>query len=327
MSNGEFDVISRFFARRKVNRHDVQQGIGDDCALVKVDSKHLLAISTDSLVCGTHFLPDIDPADLAYKAFMVNLSDLASMGAEPAWLSLAMTLKEVDEPWLETFSNQLFSLLDYYQMQLIGGDTTKGPLSLTLTVQGFIPEGMQLTRKGAKVGDWIFVTGSLGDSAAGLAILQDKLQVIDEEQRRYLIARHLRPQARVLMGQGLRGLATSAIDLSDGLISDLPHILKASGCGAKINLDALPLSQALRCNSEKEQALKWALSGGEDYELCFTVPEMNRGALASQLSQFGVPYTCIGQITNAANQLQCYLDQQPFDVEWRGYDHFGEQHE
>lgn len=327
MSYGEFDVISRFFARQKVNRHDVKQGVGDDCALLKVDCKQILAISTDSLVEGTHFLPDIDPADLAYKSLMVNLSDLASMGADPAWLSLAITLDKVDESWLERFSDSLFYLLDYYQMQLVGGDTTKGPLSLTLTVHGLIPEGMQLTRSGAKVGDWIYVTGWLGDSAAGLAVLQNRLEVTDPAQRDYLVKRHLRPQAHILMGQGLRGLANSAIDLSDGLISDLRHILKASRCGAKLNLEDLPLSDALENNTTRKQALEWALAGGEDYELCFTVPEINRGALKSRLAHLGVPYTCIGQITSAANNLQCYLNQQPLNVEWQGFDHFGTKNE
>lgn len=327
MPYGEFDLISRFFTRPKADRHDVKRGIGDDCALLKVDSQQLLAVSTDSLVLGTHFLPDIDPADLAYKSVMVNLSDLAAMGADPAWLSLAITLDKVDEIWLQKFSDSLFSLLDYYQMQLIGGDTTKGPLSLTLTIQGLIPDGMQLTRSGAKVGDWIYVTGSLGDSAAGLAILQNRLQITDPLQKQYLLNRHLRPQARVLMGQGLRGLATSAIDLSDGLISDIQHILKASHCGAKLNLEDIPISEALNANVSAKQALEWALSGGEDYELCFTVPEINRGALKSHLEYIGVPYTCIGQITKIAHNLQCYLNQQLLDVNWHGFDHFGGTHE
>ena len=327
MPYGEFELINRFFTRPKADRHDVKRGIGDDCALLKVDSQQLLAVSTDTLVLGTHFLPDIDPADLAYKSVMVNLSDLAAMGADPAWLSLAITLDKVDEVWLQKFSDSLFSLLDYYQMQLIGGDTTKGPLSLTLTIQGLIPDGMQLTRSGAKVGDWIYVTGSLGDSAAGLAILQNKLQVTDLSQKQYLVNRHLRPQARVLMGQGLRGLATSAIDLSDGLISDIQHILKASHCGAKLNLDDIPISEALSANVSKEQALEWALSGGEDYELCFTVPEINRGALKSHLEYIGIPYTCIGQITKTPHNLQCYLNQQSLNINWRGFDHFGGAHE
>ena len=160
-----------------------------------------MAVSTDTLVAGIHFLPDIDPADLGYKALAVNLSDLAAMGADPAWLSLALTLPEVDEPWLKAFSDSLFDQLNYYGMQLIGGDTTRGPLSMTLTIQGLIPAGRALTRSGARIGDWIYVTGTLGDSAAGLAILQDRLAVTDAAARDYLVARHLRPQPRVLQGR------------------------------------------------------------------------------------------------------------------------------
>ncbi len=279
MACGEFDLIARYFDRFKSVRRDVQLGIGDDCALLTVPEKQLLAISTDTLVSGIHFLADIDPADLGYKALAVNLSDLAAMGADPAWLSLALTLPEVNEEWLKAFSDSLFEQMNYYGMQLIGGDTTRGPLSMTLTIHGHIPVGWALTRSGARIGDWIYVTGTLGDSAAGLAILQDRLQVSDRAAQEYLLARHLRPHPRVLQGQALRDLASSAIDISDGLISDLRHVLNASECGARIELDELPLSQTLTSNTEADQALRWALTGGEDYELCFTVPEINRGAL------------------------------------------------
>lgn len=176
----------------------------------------------------------------------VNLSDLSAMGADPAWLSLALTLPSVNEDWLQAFSDSLFDQLNYYGMQLIGGDTTRGPLSLTLTIHGFVPEGRALARAGARIGDWIYVTGTLGDSAAGLAILQNELRVDNETDRAALIHRHLRPQPRVLQGQALRMLASAAIDISDGLISDLQHILKASHCGARIELDMLPYSDALK---------------------------------------------------------------------------------
>ena len=231
MACGEFSLIARYFDRVKSARLDVETGIGDDCALLHIPEKKTLAISTDTLVAGNHFLPDIDPADLAYKALAVNLSDLAAMGAEPAWLTLALTLPEVDETWLEAFSDSLFVQLDYYDMQLIGGDTTRGPLSMTLGIHGFVPPGRAMKRAGAKPGDWIYVTGTPGDSAAGLAVLQNRLTVDEPSDADYLLARHLRPMPRVLQGQALRDLATSAIDLSDGLISDLGHILKASGCG------------------------------------------------------------------------------------------------
>lgn len=198
MACGEFSLIARYFDRVRSSRLDVETGIGDDCALLNIPEKQTLAISTDTLVAGNHFLPDIDPADLAYKALAVNLSDLAAMGADPAWLTLALTLPEVDEPWLEAFSDSLFALLNYYDMQLIGGDTTRGPLSMTLGIHGYIPAGRALKRSGAKPGDWIYVTGTPGDSAAGLAVLQNRLQVSEETDAHYLIQRHLRPTPRIL---------------------------------------------------------------------------------------------------------------------------------
>ncbi|SUG49126.1 thiamine-monophosphate kinase [Salmonella enterica subsp. arizonae] len=240
MACGEFSLIARYFDRVRSTRLDVETGIGDDCALLNIPEKQTLAISTDTLVAGNHFLPDIDPADLAYKALAVNLSDLAAMGADPAWLTLAITLPEVDEPWLEAFSDSLFELLNYYDMQLIGGDTTRGPLSMTLGIHGYIPAGRALKRAGAKPGDWIYITGTPGDSAAGLAVLQNRLLVSEETDAHYFIKRHLRPTPRILHGQALRDIASAAIDISDGLISDLGHIVKASGCGAKVDVDALP---------------------------------------------------------------------------------------
>ncbi|RYC47559.1 thiamine-phosphate kinase [Pectobacterium zantedeschiae] len=325
MVEGEFDLIARYFNRVRSSRRDVELGIGDDCALLTVADKQMLAVSTDTLVSGVHFLPDIDPADLGYKSLAVNLSDLAAMGADPAWLSLAITLPKSNSQWLSAYSDSLFELLDYYGMQLVGGDTTRGPLSLTLTIHGLVPVGRALTRRGARIGDWIYVTGSLGDSAAGLAILQNTLQVDDDEVRQGLLQRHLRPQPRILQGQALRDLASSAIDLSDGLISDLQHILNASECGARIHLDAIPQSNWLRSCVDEEQALRWALSGGEDYELCFTVPEINRGALELALGHLGADYTCIGQIGPSSEGLRFFRDNKATELNWKGYDHFSEQ--
>ncbi len=325
MPNGEFSLIARYFDRTRSARRDVETGIGDDCALLTVPDKQLLAISTDTLVSGIHFLAEIDPADLACKALAVNLSDLAAMGADPAWLTLALTLPQVDEDWLQVFSDSLFERLNYYDMQLIGGDTTRGPLSMTLGIHGFVPAGRALKRSGAEPGDWIYVTGTPGDSAAGLAILQKTLQVANREHADYLVSRHLRPTPRILQGQALRGLASSAIDLSDGLASDLVHILKASGCGARINLDALPLSEALTASVSPEQALRWALSGGEDYELCFTVPELNRGALDVALGHLGARWTCIGQVAAAADGINYMMGDKPVTMELKGYDHFTQQ--
>ncbi|WP_313574373.1 thiamine-phosphate kinase [Pseudescherichia sp.] len=322
MACGEFSLIARYFNRVRRARLDVETGIGDDCALLNVPEKQTLAISTDTLVSGIHFLPDIDPADLAYKALAVNLSDLAAMGADPAWLTLALTLPEVDEPWLKAFSDSLFEQLSYYDMQLIGGDTTRGPLSMTLGIHGYVPAGRALKRSGAKPGDWIYVTGTPGDSAAGLAILQDRLQVNDPKDADWLVKRHLRPTPRILHGQALRDLANSAIDLSDGLISDLGHILQASECGAMIDVDTLPYSDALRRHVDPDQALRWALGGGEDYELCFTVPELNRGALEVAIGQLGILYTCIGRMSADIDGISFTREGRAVTFDWKGYDHF-----
>lgn len=322
MACGEFSLIARYFNRDGYSRRDVNQGIGDDCALLIPPEKQQLAISVDTLVAGTHFLPDISPEDLGYKALAVNLSDLAAMGADPAWLTLALTLPSIDEDWLRRFSDSLFELLDYYNMQLIGGDTTRGPLSLTISVHGWVPQGRALKRAGARVGDSIYVTGTLGDSAAGLAILLQDLDVGDDIRRDYLVGRHLRPSPRILQGQALRGLANSAIDLSDGLASDLGHILTASGVGARIMMDALPISGELAATVTPEQALRWALSGGEDYELCFTVPEINRGALEAALGRTGATACCIGQIVPASEGLSFWQNGRQAAIDWKGYDHF-----
>lgn len=322
MSYGEFDLIARYFNRQTTNRRDVNIGIGDDCALMTIPEKQQLAVSTDTLVSGIHFLPTISPADLAYKSLASNLSDLAAMGADPAWVSLAITLPCVDCEWLQSFSDSLFEQLNYYGMQLIGGDTTHGPMSLTYTVHGLVPVGKAMSRSGARNGDWIYVTGTLGDSAAGLAILQDRLHVANTEDNAWLVARHLRPQPRILQGQALRNLASSAIDISDGLVSDLNHILKASGCGARINLDSLPQSEALKQSCSVEQGRLWSLSGGEDYELCFTVPEINRGALEMALAHTGSGFTCIGQIKPQSEGIRYFCNNQEVDVNLKGFDHF-----
>ena len=322
MACGEFSLIARYFDRVRRARLDVETGIGDDCALLNVPDKQTLAISTDTLVSGNHFLPDISPVDLAHKALASNLSDLAAMGADPAWLTLAITLPEVDETWLEAFSDSLFEQINYYDMQLIGGDTTRGPLSMPLGIYGYVPAGRALKRSGAKPGDWIYVTGTPGDSAAGLAILQNRLRVENEQDAQWLLKRHLRPTARILHGQALRDLASAAIDLSDGLSSDLGHIVKASNCGAMLDMDAMPFSDAMRRHVEPEQALRWALAGGEDYELCFTVPERNRGALDVAIGHLGVPFTCVGQMSADVEGIQFSRDGKPVSFDLKGYDHF-----
>ncbi|TYB02049.1 thiamine-phosphate kinase [Aggregatibacter actinomycetemcomitans] len=304
MSEGEFDIIQRYFtASKRPPRKDVVLSVGDDCAITELNTNQHLAITTDTMVENVHFLSTIRPADLAYKAVATNLSDLASMGAEPAWISLALTLPKIDHDWLAEFSESFFAILDHYNVDLIGGDTTKGPLGLTITAQGIIAKNKGLCRHQAKVGDWIYVSGTLGDSAAGLSfILQGKSAVNSAQE--FLIQRHLRPTPRVLLGLELSvsGLANAAIDISDGLVADLGHILERSQCGAMIELDKLPLSAELVAEVGLAKAEQFALSGGEDYELCFTVPDNNIVKLEKALAHLGVPYTCIGQIRHAGKK-------------------------
>ncbi|RBW66023.1 thiamine-phosphate kinase [Vibrionales bacterium C3R12] len=319
--SGEFNLIEKYFSNRQSQRKDVQLSLGDDCALVKPPSNVQIAISTDTLVAGTHFLADANPAWVAHKALASNVSDLAAMGATPAWVSFALTMPDADEAWLAPFCDAFFELADYFGIQLIGGDTTKGPLSLTLTVQGFVPEDKALRRDGASVGDWIYVTGNLGDSKAGLSvILDDSLRSQPFAQE--LEKRHYLSQPRVLAGQALLGLASSAIDISDGLISDLSHILKRSNVGASINANFLPLSSELiQFSGNVDSAQQYALTSGEEYELCFTVPEENKGSLETALAHIGAKVTCIGQI-RPQGMLELHSNGQPLDWHLDGYDHF-----
>ena len=317
----EFDLIGRYFSDGGYKRKDVVIGIGDDCAVVNVPENQQLAVTTDTLVAGVHFLENAPAKSVAYKTVAVNLSDLAAMGAEPAWISLSLSLPEVHETWLTDFVDGLYELTQYYSVQLVGGDTVKGPMAMTITAQGFIPPGSELTRSNAKPGDWVYVTGSLGDAGAGLDILQGKLAVTGES-RDVLVNRHYYPTPRVAVGTALRRIATSCIDVSDGLISDLTHILEASGCGANIHVDRLPLSRALTSAVDNEQAIEYALSAGDDYELIYTVSEEQRGSLETSLACTNVKATCIGQLTGHAGQLSLLKDNQPFvPVKQRGYEH------
>jgi thiamine-monophosphate kinase len=316
----EFQLIEHYFRNKGQKRRDVELSIGDDCALVNPADKKSLAISCDTLVENVHFLADIPAHALGYKSLAVNLSDLAAMGAEPAWFTLALTLPCVDQPWLAQFSAGLFDIAEYYGIALIGGDTTRGPRSISITINGQVPKGTALTRAGAKIGDWIYVTGTLGDSAFGLDIIRG-VKTVNAEDKQYLINRHYYPTPRVLAGQALRTLATSAIDLSDGLMSDIGHVLSASKVGAIIDVDQIPLSNPLKANLSREDALSYALTGGEDYELLFTVPESQRGAIDTALIHAGVKFVKIGQIS-AGDKLKLVEDGQVFTPISRGFVHF-----
>lgn len=319
--SGEFNLIEKYLVGRQSQRKDVLLAAGDDCALVTVPQNLSVAISTDTLVAGTHFLADANPAWVAHKALASNISDLAAMGATPAWVSLALTMPEPNEAWLAPFCDAFFELADYYGIQLIGGDTTKGPLSLTLTVQGLVDADKALRRDGAKVGDWVYVTGHLGDSQAGLDVILDP-SLRAKPAAEVLEQRHYLSTPRVLVGQALLDLASSAIDISDGVISDIKHILNRSQVGVSLDVSKLPVSNELvQFLGSAAQAQQYALASGEEYELCFTVPEENHGSLESALNHCGAKVTCIGQI-RPQGTFELHHSGQPIDWDLSGYDHF-----
>lgn len=323
MAGNEFDLINRYFKSQPVVRRDVDLGIGDDAAVITVPEQCQLVVTTDTLVAGNHFLPDADPVLVAHKALASNLSDLAAMGAMPAWCSLALTLPSADEPWLQAFCEGFYKLAEYYQVQLVGGDTTKGPLSITITLQGFVPTGKAIRRDTAKAGDWVYVTGDLGDSAAGLAvILRDNLPQNALETT--LVQRHYYAEPRVLAGQSLRDIASAALDISDGLVADIKHILNASGVAVVLNADALPVSEELLAfTGSAEAAAKMALCSGEEYELCFTVPESHRGAVDAAFLHTNTAVTCIGQLRHGEG-VTVQWQGEPVDWALSGWDHFSE---
>ncbi len=319
MSIAEFDVIARYFIQDFPKRADVILGIGDDAALSSVPEGMQLAIAIDTLVEGVHFPKNTSPEDIGYKALAVNLSDMAAMGAMPAWFTLALTCRKTDEVWLTGFSQGLLELAQTHEMSLIGGDTTCGPLTVTIQVTGFVPPDSALQRDGAQSGDGIYVTGTLGDAGLGLASIQKRV-TLPCSARQFVESRLNRPTPRLVEGQALRGIASSAIDISDGLLADLGHILSASGTGASLQLDCLPLSKTLCELKPLERAWLMALSAGDDYELCFTVPPNRVVALQKALPIRS--YTRIGTI-EAANGLRCLdANGRLFVPEKTGYQHF-----
>jgi len=295
MATGEFNLINKFFLSPST-RKEVSLGIGDDCAIVSVPEGKQLAITADTLVDGVHFPSNTSPQDIACKAIAVNLSDLAAMGAEPAWLTLALTLPRVDESWLESFSDSFRKTAEKYNVQLIGGDTTQGPLSITVQAMGFAGPDNIMRRDGARPGDVIYVSGTLGDAAAGLRILQ-RGQAIDANNA-WLVDRLNRPEPRVDLGLKVSAYCKCAIDISDGLAADLGHILEASDCGATVNIDRIPLSHQLVEYSVNRNEVDWemVLSGGDDYELCLVVAPDNENKLMQIASEISLPLTRVGTI-------------------------------
>ena len=291
----EFELIDRFF-RRPV-RHTVL-GVGDDAALLAPTPGCELVVSVDMLVCGRHFFADVDPAALGHKTLAVNLSDLAAMGADPRWALLAGALPDADPGWIAAFARGFFALADAFGIDLVGGDTTRGPLNLCVTILGEAPAGQALRRHGARPGEAIYVSGRLGDAALALAHHQGRIALPSAELAACDRALSW-PVPRVALGQRLRGLASAAIDVSDGLVGDLGHLLAASGVAATVELSALPRSAALSRlldGSARALALGCLLAGGDDYELCFTAPSRVAPDLAALAGQLAVPLTRVGQI-------------------------------
>ena len=317
----EFDWIAwlKNAARQKLPaRTDVVHGIGDDAAVCAVPEGMQLVISTDTLVSGVHFPSDTAARDIGYKALAVNLSDLAAMGAEPCWFSLALTVPDMDWDWLQAFSDGLLELAAEHGLQLIGGDTTRGPLSISITVHGRVPTGQAVLRSGAKPGDDIWVTGSLGDAAAALRQWQDR-----QMQSMKLRHRLDRPTPRVAAGRAVRDFASAMLDVSDGLAQDLGHILQASALGAELELGRLPLSQSL-LDFYPDDTARWQLqlAGGDDYELCFTAPPRHALAIEQALAACGVSASVIGHITAEAG-LRCLTpDGERMALQQRGFQHF-----
>lgn len=322
---GEFDLIARYFTRPV---HKAALGVGDDCALLAPAPGMQLAISSDMLVAGRHFFADVDPEALGHKALAVNLSDLAACGARPLAFTLALSLPRVDEAWLEGFSRGMWALADAHGCELVGGDTTQGPLNICITVFGEVPPGQALLRSGARPGDDIYVSGTLGDARLALEALLGRT-TLPADVLAHARQRLERPTPRVALGQALRGVASSAMDVSDGLLGDLSHILKASGVGASIDthitskliaISDYPSSTTSQFDAELIH--QCTLAGGDDYELAFTAPPTRRDAVVAASQASGTPVTRIGTVRAAPGLQLVDAQGQPVDHRYASFDHF-----
>ncbi len=313
MALNEFSLIEKFFAPQTIARDDVILGIGDDAAIAAIPAHQQIVITTDTLIAGVHFPENTSAYDIGFKALAVNLSDLAAMGATPAWVTLALTLPKADETWLTEFSRGFFALASQFNIQLIGGDLTRGPLVITVGAYGFIAKDQAILRSGAIPGDLIYVTNTLGDAALALR---------SPNPQKELLMRLNRPTPRIEIGEKLRKIAHAAIDISDGLAADLQHILEKSHVGARINLNQLPLSEALRQSVPSDQAIALALNGGDDYELCFTIPKEKQQSLEKMSTQCKVTCTLIGEITNSLKLDLRFQDGSKYNQPTEGYKHF-----
>ncbi|MEO8315930.1 MAG: thiamine-phosphate kinase [Pseudomonadota bacterium] len=324
---GEFELIERFFRTPAAGqaRGDVILGIGDDAALLQVPPGMQLVAALDTLVEGRHFPRGTSAESLGHRVLAVNLSDLAAMGAEPAWFLLSLTMPEARPDFLEGMARGLLNLALEHGIALVGGDTTAGPLSVSVQVLGLVQPGKALTRHAAKPGDLLFVSGTPGDAAAGLALEMGGLPAphLTAAQQHYLRQRFLYPAPRVALGQALQGLASACIDVSDGLAADAGKLAQASGCGVSLDADRLPISTGLAAQLGGG-AQRAALTGGDDYELCFTVPVSRAAEVPARLSNVKCAVTCIGIIEKAAG-VRASSGGAPVDFDLRGYDHFSSQ--
>lgn len=313
----EFELINQYINQSSVHRSDVLNGIGDDCAILNMPINKQLAVSMDTLVADVHFPQQVSAKDIGYKALAVNLSDLAAVGAEPAWATLSLVMPQGDENWLNAFMKGFNELANQFQVQLVGGDTTQGPLTITVQIQGFVDKDRYLSRSSARIGDLVYVSGTLGD--AGLGLLH---YTTDKDVPDYCVQRLNRPTPRIELGLALSSIAHAGIDISDGLLADLGHIADMSQCGAEIHLDKLPLSSSFRDYFKKNIDWSLPLSAGDDYELCFTV-SADKSAEIEQLSlKLNLPLTCVGMIT-AEHGVKCLTNNgEIYTPQHSGYEHY-----
>ena len=319
----EFDLIARHFTRATPG---AVLGVGDDCALLAPTPGMQLAVSSDMLLEGRHFSPQDSPAGIGHKSLAVNLSDLAAMGATPRWATLSIALPTADDAWLTAFARGFFRIADLHGIELVGGDTTRGALTISITVMGEVPPGQALRRDGAQAGDDVWVSGVIGSAATALAYRQGRLFMEQIDAAKVLPALYL-PTPRVELGIALRGVATSAIDISDGLLADLGHILERSGVGAgpigaRLEFAALPTLPVVQQYLHEPVARDCVLAGGDDYELCFTAPAGKRDAVHAAAESAGVAVTRIGRISAEPELAVIDADGQPLTIEHTGYDHF-----
>lgn len=319
----EFDLIKRYFT---YPARGARLGVGDDAALVRVRAGMELAVSTDLLIAGRHFFRDANPRRLGHKALAVNLSDMAAMGAMPRWATLSLALPRIETPWLRAFADGFMRLARHHGVDLIGGDTTRGPLTICVQIMGVAPAGQALTRAGARPGDEIWVSGCLGDAALALAALKKRISLKPRELA--AVARRLHaPMPRVALGLALRKIAHAAIDISDGLLADLGHICERSGVIAVIEFERLPASTVVTRYLERPTTRAGLLAGGDDYELCFTAEPARHQTILGIARRIGLPLTCIGTVRRARRGMPAVTvlarDGRSMTVKHRGFDHFG----